>query len=326
MDKFERRQIKADAAAALEGASYRPGKLVLIHTAISSGVALLIALVSFLLDQKIAGTTGLGGMGSRAILEMVQSVLEIANLVVLLFWGIGLVRVFLSISRHQDAQPTDLLAGFRNFGPVLRGKLIQGLMLGAVAFLGCYVGMFVYTMTPMSASLYAAAEPYIIEGVMDYAALEDPAFLAAALWAMPIMLGCSLLLVIPLYYRLRLMDYILMDRPEKGAMYAMRGSKVLMRGKRWDLFKLDLSFWWFYLLELLVALVCYGDMILMLLGIDFGVYQTVAFFVFYVVALLAQMGLYTWKKPLLMATYAIYYDDAWPKREEEEPSTNLYPM
>ena len=318
MDKYERREIKEHAKKAVETASYKPGKLVLVHTAVGSGLALLIALVSFLLDQKIAGTSGLGGMDSRSLLKTAQSVLNLLQMVVMVFWSIGLVSTFMGINRGHDVQPKDLLAGFRNFGPVLRGKLLHGLILAGAMFLGGYVGSFLFTMTPMSTAMMEAMEPYYVDGVVDYAQLmEDPAFLSAALWSLPIMLGGMLALAVPLFYRLRLMDYVLMDRPQKGALYAMRGSKYLMRGKRWDLFKLDLSFWWFYLLELLVLALCYGDIILQFANVDLGVNQTVAFFIFYVLALVAQLGLYVWKKPLLMTAYAAFYDAAWPQRQEE---------
>lgn len=319
MDKFERQELKNHAKRVMEKGHYSPGKLMLVHTAVGSGLALLLALVSFLLDQKIAGTSGLGGVGSRAVLQTIQSMLNVAQMVVLVFWSVGLISSFIQINRGQGAAPRDLLAGFRHFGPVLRGKLLHALILAGALVLGGYLGSFVYTLTPMSNGMMEAMEPYYVDGVVDYALLlEDPAFLSAALWSLPVILGCMLVFALPLFYRLRLMDYILMDRPEKGAFYAMRGSKYLMRGKRWDLFKLDLSFWWFYLLELLVILLGCGDIVLQFANVDLGVNQTVAFFVFYVLALVAQLGLYVWKKPLLMTTYAAFYDAAWPQKEEEE--------
>ena len=324
MNQFERRELKQQAQQTIAGASCRPGRLVLIHTALSSGLTLLLALVSLLLDQKIAGTTGLGGMNSRAFLETIQSVLNMATLVVLPFWGMGLVFVFLRISRYEGAQPQDLLQGFRYFGPVLRGKLLQVLVIAGAAVLGGYLGMFVYSMTPLSSSLYTVMEQHMVDGVLDYAAaMEDPVFLEAAIWSLPIMMLGAAVFVLPLYYRLRLMDYILMDRPEKGAMYAMRFSKYVMRGHRWELFRVDLHFWWFYLLEALVLLVGYGDMILPMINVDLGVSQTVAFFLFYILALVGQLCLYVWKRPLLLAVYARYYDMVRPKPQMDEDAQEV---
>ena len=48
------------------------------------------------------------------------------------------------------------------------------------------------------------------------------------------------------FYRYRQSFYILIDDPQKGALQCIRESKRLMRGKKLDLFLLDLSFigWW----------------------------------------------------------------------------------
>lgn len=326
MDSIDRRTIKNEAAESLAGAAFSPGKLVLIHTAVSAGLALLTALVSFLLEQQIADTGGLSGIGSRSALETAQSLLQIANMILLPFWGVGLLWSFMHISRHESSEPRDLLMGFRLVGPVLRVKILHALILSGAIFLGCYLGMFLYTLTPLSANLYTVAEPYITDGVLDYAVIEDPAFIAVALWAIPFIAGGAALAAVPLFYRLRLIEYILLDQPEKGAFHAMRTSKALMRGHRWELFRLDLSFWWFYLLELAVLALSYGDLILPVLGVDLGIHQTTAYFLFYVLALAAQLGLYVWKKPQLMATYARYYDVLRPKPQEEEPPAFSYTM
>lgn len=326
MDPIDRRTLKNEAAEALAGASYSPGKLVLIHTAVSAGLALLTALVSYLLQQQIAGTGGLSGIGSRSLLETAQSLLEILNMVLLPFWGIGLVWAFMNISRYQGGEPRDLLTGFRLLGPVLRTKILHVLVLSGAAFVGCYLGMFFYSSTPLSADLYTVAEPYIVDGMLDYAIIDDPAFQAVALWALPFIFGGAALAVIPLAYRLRLMDYALLDQPEQGAFAAMRFTREVMRGHRWELFKLDLSFWWFYLLELLLVAICYGDVILAMAKVDLGMNQATAYFLFYALSLVAQVGLYAWKKPHLMATYARYYDTIRPKPQEEQPPTVSYTM
>lgn len=55
----------------------------------------------------------------------------------------------------------------------------------------------------------------------------------------------SLLLVIPgiiAAYRYRMAIYLLLDDPERGAMECLRLSKQMMKGHKWELFVLDLSF------------------------------------------------------------------------------------
>lgn len=55
----------------------------------------------------------------------------------------------------------------------------------------------------------------------------------------------SLLLVVPgliAEYRYRMAIYILIDNPEKSVMECIRESKRMMKGHKWELFMLDLSF------------------------------------------------------------------------------------
>lgn len=322
MRQKDRQLLKSDAANALEQASWKPGKLTLLHAGVSAALALVIAGLQFVLDQQIAGTGGLSGISNRAMLETVKTMLQYANMLLLPFWELGLLWAFLQAGRRQQAHASSLLAGFHRFGPVLRGKLLYVLQIMCWAFIGSYAGSIVYSLSPLSEPFYKAAEPYLntyLEGgVMDYTLMmEDQAVMAAMVWAIPFILGGMAVAAVPVMYRLRLMDYILLDQPQKGAFFALRASKSLMRGKRMDLFKLDLSFWWFYLLELLITLVCYGDLLLPAFGIDLGLSADAAFFAFYALALVFQIGLYAWKKPILLTTYGRFYDSLMPK---EEPS------
>ena len=318
MNKVDRHMLKSQAADALCTASYDPRKLTFLHTAISTVLALLIAFLEYVLTQQIANTGGLSGIANRSLLETIQSFLQVGNMVLLPFWEMGLLFAFLSISRHQATGPRDLLAGFHRFGPIFRGKILQGVMLAGSIFISMYLGTILFSLTPLSQPFYEAAEAYLVDGVLDYTLLmQDQAAMSAMVYAVPFMVVCMLVLTVPLYYRLRMMDYILLDHPEKGAFFAMRGSKMIMRGNRIALFKLDLSFWWFYGLGILISLLCYGDVILPMLNVDLGMSADAAFFAFYAAALLCQLALYTWKKPQLLTTYAKFYESILPKDEEE---------
>ncbi len=54
-------------------------------------------------------------------------------------------------------------------------------------------------------------------------------------------------------YRYSLSLYILLDDPTKGVIQCMRESGQLMRGNKWRLFKLELSFFWWLLLGAVIA-------------------------------------------------------------------------
>ena len=152
--------------------------------------------------------------------------------------------------------------------------------------------------------------------------LEDPDFLPtdaqladAMLPYLPFLLVALLVFVVPLFYRLRMMEFVLMDQPQNGALYAYRISKYLMRGNCWKLLKMDLRFWWFYLLEIVTACIFYADLALPLLGIELGLSADTLFFAACILGLAAQAGLYIWRKPQLMTAYALVYRELMPQDE-----------
>lgn len=68
----------------------------------------------------------------------------------------------------------------------------------------------------------------------------------------------SMLLVVPgiiAAYRYRMAIYILLDNPEMGVMECIKKSKEMMKGHKWELFSLDLSFLGWYILGGIVFLV-----------------------------------------------------------------------
>jgi len=68
----------------------------------------------------------------------------------------------------------------------------------------------------------------------------------------------SLLLVVPgiiAFYRYRQAYYILLDDPTKSAIQCIRESKLLMRGNKFDLFLVDVSFSGWFMLSALFALI-----------------------------------------------------------------------
>ena len=91
MEAFKPSVLRQQAGEALQNATYPPKKFVLIHTSVALGLTLLITALNFLLNQQIAQTGGLAGMGMRSILSTVQSVLEFAVNAALPFWEIGIV-------------------------------------------------------------------------------------------------------------------------------------------------------------------------------------------------------------------------------------------
>ena len=313
MDIRDPKGLKTAAEQALNEASFDPRKLILIHTGASVALSLILALVDWLLEQQIGGTGGLSGVGSRAILETAQTVLMYAQLAAVLFWQIGYVFVSLRIVRRQPVGPGSLLEGFRKFGPVLRLRLMETLLYTCMGLTCVYGGAIVFGLTPWASPLEEAME----------VGTEEALLLAAQECALPLTVLTAvfaLVLFVPYAYRLRMTSYILMDHPQVGAKGAIRLSRLMMHRNRMNLFKVDLSFWWFYGLETLVALIAYGDYLLPMLGVELPWSATVSYYVFLVLCYIGQLALYWWKGNTVQATYALCYEALLPKEPEEQAS------
>lgn len=310
MDIRDRRGLKAAAEEALGAASHDPRKLILIHTAASVALSLVLALVDYLLEEQIGGTGGLSGVGNRAILETVQTVLMVAQLAAVLFWQIGYVFVALRISRRQSVGPESLLEGFRRFGPVLRLRLMETLLYGGRCLICIYAGSVIFSMTPWAAPMQAAYEIGTEEALL--LAMDE-----CIVPLMGIVAVLMLLLMVPYAYRLRMADYVLMDRPKTGAMEAIRKSRLLMYRNRMNLFKVDLSFWWFYALEMLVTMIAYGDILLPIFGVELPWSATVSYYVFLVLCYIGQLVLYWWRGNTVQVSYAMCYEALLPKEHEQ---------
>lgn len=309
MDINDRRGMKAEAKRSIAAASYDPRKLIVIHTGASMALSLVLVLIDYLLGEQIGSTGGLSGVGMRSILETAQSVLYVAQVVALLFWQIGYVFVALQISRGRPVGPGSLLEGFRNIFPVLRLKLLLGIRYMGMMFLCVYLASFLFSMTPLAEPFTAAYEAGTEEALM--LAMEE---------CMVPMLGVTLItmlvIMVPYLYRLRLADMALMDEPKAGASMAIRRSRDRMRGNRMNLLKLDISFWWFWLIEALAGAVAYGDVVLPMLGVELPWGSLGSYYVFAVLACLLQLALYWWRGNEVQVTYAKFYETLNPKEKE----------
>lgn len=325
MDIRNRRALKDAARERLAAASYNPRTLALLHIAISAGAALLITVIDYYLSHQIADTGGLSGIGVRSVLGTVQTTLQYAQMLVLPFWEIGFIYTVLRIYRGEQVRPMSLLEGFRRFGPVLRLRILQSVMYVGAA-IGCaYLSSFLFAMTPLSQPVMELLEPMLsmnvtveqMEELMMQIPLEE---LIQAMMPFFVIFGVVYLAVcLLLMYRFRVADFLVMDKPRTGALMALALSTRMTRKKRWQLAKLDLSFWWFYGLQGLVLIVSYLDLILPALGIALPVSADLAWFVFYILGLLAQILLFWYSHSYVQMTRAAAYEVLCQQMEEENP-------
>ncbi len=316
MANFDYSHLRTQAHNALGRQADTAKRLVMIHSGVVIGLGLVLSVLSYLLDMGIQDTGGLGGIGTRAVLETLQTVLGFANLVLLPFWTMGYTRTILSVGQGKPVDTHSLLWGFRNWGVVLRSMLLQGMVYFALAMAGSQLAGIIFMMTPAAKSLYDMAEQMMAAGITDpYEMLNQQAYLELGMKMVPFLLLGMLVLTVPAFYRLRFADFALAQAPEKGAIRALLESFRLTRKRAFAIFKLDLRFWWFYLVQLLIAALGYGDLLLPMLGVDLGIGADAAMFLFYIAALICEFALYAWMKNQVSATYALAYDQL---RLEEE--------
>lgn len=299
-------QLRARAADSL---THAPGhrRLVLIHAGLSALLSLLVSCINFALDSGIDTTGGLQGVGLRSILTTGQTLLTLAMTVLLPFWDLGYTGATMSLARQQETPNSALLSGFRRFRPALRLFLLSYLLYTLVGSICMYAGSMLLTFTPLATPVYEL----ILSTGGDPAALDPQQLMRAML---PLLLGGGAifaLVAIPLSYRLRLASYYMLDG--SGARQSMVQSARAMKGNCLALLRLDLSFWWYYAAQALLTLIAYGDLLLPYLGIQTN--AAFAYFLFYAVSLVAQLGLFLWKKNQISVAYAHAYFSLLPGKE-----------
>lgn len=321
MSDFSPRALVLEAKQAVGDTTYPPRKLALLHTGVTAAASLAVALLTYFLDAGIGNTGGLSGLGSRAILQTAQSILQLLVSVLSPFWVMGFVAAAIQLARRQEATPHTLTKGLRRWGPSLRMLILECLIYLVVVMVAVQLGTTLYTLTPASNQLRALIEQIETADTDSLTilleSLDEATLLRLFLSMLPFILIPLGALLIPVAYRLRLAEYVLMDDPRCGALFAITASFRLTKGNCWKLFRLDLRYWWFYALEILVALLAYGDVLLPVLGVTLDLGAITASMIFYALALGGQLLLYSWKKPQVMTTYALFYDHLRPKEQVE---------
>lgn len=313
MDIRNRRALKETAANALASNPGNPALTVLVYGAVTAVITLGVAAFNFMLNDRIANTGGLSNLGLRSVLATIRYILPIAQMLVLMCLQMGYNAASLRMARRRAVTPGNLTEGFLYFGPLLRSALFQGGIYFVISMGSMYASSTVFMLLPLSNNFYGVMEPLL----QDPNAVLDDATLAQATQAIlpmvPIFLLIFAVLAVPVMYQYRMVNYCLLDSERPGALAAMRESSRMMRKHRLELFRLDLSFWWFYLLEALAAVVCYGDVLLPMLGVTLPFGETAAYFVFYVLSMGIQLGFYCLYLNRVQTAYAAAYETLRPK-------------
>lgn len=296
----------------------QPKEVILVYSALSAGIAFTVTAIQYFLNSQISKTGGLKNIGMRSILSTVTNVLPILQTVFLLCLSLGYLAAMLRIGRRQFASPKTLKAGVERFWTLLGSKLIIAAMYIGIALGLSFLSSQIFLMTPLSAQFNAVVTPVLSSGsftpnqLLDNPILTDEIFVS--LYPMMILYAVLLIPVcIFVSYNYRMTDYIIIDHPGQGAVYALRQSRLLMRANRLRLFKLDLSFWWYYLLRFLATGLLYLDVILALFNIFFPVAEIIVFFGTTILYLAADFAINIFCKNKCEMAYALAYNSLIPK-------------
>lgn len=293
-------------------------KIILYYAGSLCAISVVSMLLDLLISYLTPQTGGLSTMATRSFLSSLSGILPVLTFLLSMCLGFGYLGGMLRISRSQYASPNALRTGFERFWPLLRLTLLKALYLLLCSIGASYLSAILFTLSPFSDRFQELVNPMISGGsllnegtlVLDEAAAD--AILAASA-PMMLLFGIVLaVMAVPLFYRLRLTDYILLDHPEVGALYAIRESKRMMHGNRLAFFKLDLSFWWFYLALAVCTAIVYAEPLLALAGIRFPGSSLLPSLVFFLLSNAATFAVSFCFRNQVSVTYALAYNSLKP--------------
>lgn len=290
-----------------------PKKVVLVYAGIVALSSLVVTVVQDLLDSQISQTGGIQNIGTRSMLTTADTVLTIAQLLLVMCLTLGYTGSMLRIARGQYASPNSLKAGGERIWVLLRTRLLQMLIMTAAAFALCFLVVNVCLLTPLSNRVIAVMGTVSAEELLS----NGLALMALYSAMLPIILIYLVALVPLLWYfscTYRMVDYLLIDRPQLGAFGVLRESRRMMQGNMKMMFRVDLSFWWYYLLQALVSVLIYLNMVLALFAI--GLPPEVLYWGTVVLYLAADFALRYFFSNKVAVTYALFYDSLCPKQEQ----------
>lgn len=212
--RMNRKKLKRDMLDAIHS-----GKTNIVWIALAF---LALYLILYVLGMSVSGeltavwdmAMELAETGVATIPEVessaIASVLSLAIDVMIVMLNVGFAVACLSTARRQGASVGNLFDGFACFLRALSVQILQYLILSAYA--------------------------------MIYA-LPASALMAAGLGVLaPLVCAPLLAFAVRAFYSYRQALFLMLDHPELSAFGCMRVSRELMRGHKWEMFKLDLSF------------------------------------------------------------------------------------
>ena len=317
---IQNRELKQQARERLE-ACPQEKKIGLFYGGSLLAISVIYLLADLLISRLTPQAGGLSTIGVRSFMSALSSILPVVTFLLSMCLSFGYMGGMVRISRGQYASPNALRTGFERFWPLLRLTFFKGLITLGFSMGAFYLATVIFTLSPFSNRLVQALEPMVSggsllsEGTLELTDGVIDAVNASMLPLMAIFLIVAAVFVVPLLYRLRMTDYVLYDHPEAGALYAIRESKKMMRFHRLSVFKLDLSFWWFYLALALSYALNYAPMFLSVSGISLPVEGEALSVLCFLLSCAAEFVVIYFLRSRMEVTCALAYNRLKPKEQ-----------
>ena len=324
--KLNIRELKARAAALTAEHRSAARLLVLWYCGVTAVLTLGSSGLNLYLDSQIVSTGGLSGIGLRSILQTIQEILTLVNQFFGPFWSAGFLLAMMGMVRGQAPHPRTLVEGFRRFFTVLGHMAFRFLLMVITAITAVNLSAALFSLTPLGQRFsqemtQVMSDPNFIlpSGAVNMELIPQELMLEAGLPLTGLVMALFGLLYLYICYPFRLSMYLVLQRP-MGVIRAHFESLRLMRGHKWSMLKLDLSWWYYYLLTVLIGVVGYLDLILGIMGIPLPMDETVMFFATMAAYCVLITLLCLWKKCPMDASYVLAFEAiANPETEEAAP-------
>lgn len=321
MNLRNHREIKEFSSQRLQQ-SPSQRNIVMIYAALALGLTALVTVLSYVLEMQIDNYGGLSNLSKRTTLSSIQSMLPVAQSLLTMCLDLGYLAAMLRIARGMYTSAQTLRLGFDRFWLLMRCSIFKGMIMAAVMF-GCvYLGIWIYMLTPFSSQAVEIVAPLMQQvSVLNSGIVIDDGTYALLMEAMvPAFAICGVLMLLvggPVFYSYRMVSYVIIDKPATGALMALRESKMMMRGNRFKLLKLDCSLWWYYLATAAAMVVGYGDLLLPMVGVELPMSETVSYFGFYALYLAASFCVLCFLRNRAEVCYALAYDSIKPEQKQD---------
>lgn len=299
--KFNVPQLRQQAAQRVSAQEPHAKKVLGYYVLAFGGLSLLINLLTLMITNATEGMVTLTQVNFRTGLTALNSVITTVAGIVSYLLNAGHSGVALEIARGNEPQPRHLTWAFSYVWKIL----LCGLRMVLWMFL------FVYGFTIVASGILTTqllAVPGALSGQPDMEAIT-PLVMNMVIGIVIATLAVYLFLMI----RRRLYFFYLYDHSNMPAGQLPKASIRLLKGSCWQFFRIDLSYWWFYLLMLLCSCL---SVVPMFLPEQLPISSNVVMLLTSVISIALNCLVLYVGKNRIWVTYALAYDQLLKAQEE----------